>query len=214
MSVVSRLREELSQKFYSATHHQFTNELCAGTLADAKLYTYLVQDAKFFMISLKSLARTIQLCDSDASTVVLGRQMGFFCADENTYFERSLQELRDSGFTADIPALPEVEEFLAFLRTLTTSESYVRNIVALYTFELVYLLWAEPHEKTVDHLQFKHKEWVYLHSGPDFTKWVQFLESEVLRVVNAGNLTEARETMSRVVDLENMFFESTYNYDE
>ena len=52
--------------------HPLTNELCHGTLPDYKLYTYLVQDLKFFRTARDFQAALTHCDDKDATYCVLG----------------------------------------------------------------------------------------------------------------------------------------------
>lgn len=226
MSFVEELRAKYSVEYIKASSHHFTQELCNGSLDDKILYIYLMQDQKFFITSLRFIARTMSLCNQDAPTVTLGKQLGFLSHDENTYFKETLKELQESGntFSPEIAAskekFPKINEFLTLLDDLSTkSDSYVVNIATLYVVESVYLKWADEQggsEERVKRLAFKHKGWIDLHRGVDFTAWVNFLGSEVDRVVKEDpkNQKIVCDVVKRTVSLEWYFFEECYYYKE
>lgn len=209
--------------------HPLTNELCQGTLPDYKLFTYLTQDLKFFQVGLNLFGKTLAYCDDDKSAIVLGKQIGFVSNDENDYFFRCLDEIKASNgdelqhyvspMLADpAPTLQPVKEYIDLLKYLVyESTSYIELITFMYVMEQVYLGWADYHLQrgTVpSDLAYKHKEWIVLHSGPDFTKWVDFLKSEVNRVVTDDEArAKSEDIFVKTVQLEIDFFSACYNYD-
>lgn len=227
MTLVNTLLGKFSQKFHESITCELTNELCSGTLPDYKLYTYLVQDLKFFQLGLNLFGNALVLCDDPKSAIVLGKQVGFLSNDENTYFHQCLEQLRSESLEEiernvpsmlqDPPTLPEVQKYLDFMSYLTfQSRSYAEIITSMFVMEKVYLGWAEYHLQNTPatkKLSYKHDEWVKLHSGPDFSKWVDFLASEVNRV--GGNEKAAcEEYFERALDLEIDFFRACYSYEE
>ena len=72
--------------------------------------------------------------------------------------------------------LPKVQQYIDYLQYLTfESNSYVEIITFMYTMEKVYLGWSIMLLKTIpSNLPYKYQEWINLHYGPDFSKWVQF----------------------------------------
>lgn len=227
MSFVNELHTKYEAKFTHSVTHAFTNELCNGTLSDCKLYTYLVQDLKFFQLGLCLFGNALRLCDDAEAAIVLGKQIGFLSHDENTYFDKSLGMLRVESAAQlresvplmlqdSPPTLPAVQEHLDAMSSLAFGNATYAEIACfLYVMEKVYLGWAQVNiEKgNTGGLQYKHKEWVNLHSGPDFEKWVAFLESEVNRVaVNQENRRAMENWFDKLLDLEIGFFEACYNY--
>jgi thiaminase len=230
MNFVDELIEKYREKYTQSITHPLTNELCNGTLPNYKLYTYLVQDLKFFQIGLNVLGKTIAYCDSSESAIVLGKQVGFLCNDENEYFARCLQELKDNHFdelqthvgklVADESiTLDAVKLYNEFLQYLTyESTSYIELITFVYVMEQVYLGWANyniDHNTVAANLPYKYNEWIVLHSGQDFTKWTNFLKLEVIRCVQTPEQkTLCEKYFVKALDHEIAFFSDCYNYNE
>lgn len=213
----AELKHKYADLIRAASAHPFTSELCNGVLSDSRLYVYLTLDLRFFLTSVRMLARTASLCDKEKSLVRLGRQIGFLCEGENEYFERTLQELHVSLRSEieswpDIPVMPEIEEYIRFFESCINSSSYVENITAFYVCEFVYLLWAEGADPAaIEKLPYKHAEWIRLHAGPDFKSWVGFLESEVVRLVSEETITSIESVFKKTLELEYSFFDCCYN---
>lgn len=227
MSFIETLLNKHSDLFQTSTLHPLTNELCKGILPDYKLHTYLVQDLKFFQYSLPLLANALVHCDHEASAIVLGKQIGFLAQSENTYFFNCLEQLREESLeelqahTRSMldkpPIIPAVQNYLDLLIYLTHEcKSYPELITFIYIMEKVYQGWANYHLKhtpEVQTLAYKHKEWVVLHSGPDFDTWCDFLALEVERVTkNEENKKTSEEIFVKALRLEIEFFDATYDY--
>ncbi|CAH6722305.1 protein Pet18p [[Candida] jaroonii] len=214
MTITDDLFEEFNHLYLPSINHQLTKELCRGTLSDSRLFTYLVQDLKYFDIGLNLFAKTMTLCDNMKSKIVLGKQIGFIANDENDYFEKAIEELKLTvNDTIQDKVLPEVDQYLKYMTYLIEdSKSYPELVTALYFMEQVYLGWADLNMASVpEDLEYKYKEWIDLHSGEDFTKWTNFLRSEVDRV-GSKDLKGVKSATEKVLTLELQFFDSCYNY--
>mmetsp|Transcript_8354 Transcript_8354/g.10403 ORF Transcript_8354/g.10403 Transcript_8354/m.10403 type:complete len:233 (-) Transcript_8354:154-852(-) len=228
---IENLIEKYKEKYQKSITHPLTNELCEGTLPDFKLFTYLTQDLKFFQLGMNVFGKSLAYCDNTESAIILSKQIGFIANDENNYFDNCLSQLTETSkpeleeycskmmLGSNSPVLPEVEKYLAFLKYLAhESLSYVEIITFMYLMEQVYLGWADFHllEGNVrEDLQYKHKEWIILHSGDRFTSWVEFLKREVNRVViSEDDRSKCEEVFLKALDLEIAFFDSCYTYKE
>lgn len=228
MSFVTFLLQKYASSLDQATRHSLTNELCEGTLPDHKLFTYLIQDLKYFELGLNMMGNALARCSKPESAVVLAKQIGFVAHDENSYFHACLEQLRDESheelqarvphmLLEDPPAIPEVQQYLEVLRYLAHhSQSYAEIITSMYVMEKVYLGWAEQHllqkDNKISALAYKHKEWVDLHSGPEFALWVDFLAEEVNRVATDEQRDTIERFFKKIVDLEVLFFDGCYYY--
>ncbi|KAF5210715.1 TENA/THI-4/PQQC family protein [Clavispora lusitaniae] len=222
MSFVQELHEKFSKEFNVSVSHPLTNELCHGTLPDYKLYTYLVQDLKFFQDGLKIFGAALTHCDDKDAAIVLGKQIGFVCNDENTYFHTCLDQLRKDStselqahvpdMVTSAPVLPGTKKYLNELERLAFCQDYPTIITSMYVMEKCYLGWV-VHNGKLPKLEYKHQEWVNLHSGPEFAAWVDFLASEVDRVgKNEDRKKRMTTAFASTVQLEIDFFEACYNY--
>ncbi|KAG7666342.1 uncharacterized protein J8A68_000111 [[Candida] subhashii] len=230
MSIIDKLLEKHSDLFTESITHPLTNELCDGTLADYRLFTYLTQDLKFFQIGLNLLGKTLSLCDNPEAAITLAKQIGFLSNDENDYFFKALSEIKEtnlqevqskaSKMLGDDPiTLPEVNNYINLLKYLTfESDSYIELITFTYVMEKVYLGWAQYNiDKNLipRDLGYKHQEWINLHSGEAFTNWVEFLKGEVERVVKTPEDEElCEETFVKSMQQEVSFFKDCYDYQE
>ncbi|KAK6198606.1 transcription regulator [Scheffersomyces amazonensis] len=225
-NIVDTLIAKYEEKFTESISHPLTNELCQGTLPDYKLFTYLVQDLKFFNIGLNLFGKVLALCDDPQPSIVLGKQIGFVSNDENDYFYKCLSELKEESLDdiktkvspmLEEPALtlPAVQKYLDFLNYLIFDcQSYVELITTMYVLEKVYLGWVEYNEHRIpSDLPYKHSEWIKLHGGPDFTKWVQFLKDEVIRVTKTDEDRKISEqAFVAALQHEIEFFNACYEY--
>lgn len=225
MTATETLLGENQELYQKSINHPLTNELCDGTLSNSKLYTYLVQDSKFFAIGLQFFAKTLSLCVNNKSAITLGRQIGFITNDENDYFEKCLDLLvempevkQNTVMVNDKPSLPKVEEYLKFIEYLVyESKSYAECVTALYVMEKVYLGWADlnlQQGRVPQDLHYRYKEWINLHSGENFTKWVKFLEDEVNTVADETNWDLCQKAFYDSIRFEVDFFDECYNYSE
>lgn len=225
MSVIERLLKEHNDIFQESISHPLTNELCQGTLADYKLYTYLHQDLKYFQLGLNLFGKTLAYCDYPAAAIRLGKQIGFISSQENDYFTTTLKELTENSDLSKVKKLKEenltlssVTKYLDLLNYLTyESTSYIELITLLYVMEKTYLGWAQYNtERGIKKdLAYKHQEWINLHLDYAFEEWVNFLGSEVERVVKLEDDYKVCEAMFvKTVKLETEFFESCYSYSE
>lgn len=214
MSTFSQyLLDKYSDIFTKATTHSFTTELCKGTLPDDKLLLYLIQDLKFFQVGIRLTCKLASLCDSDPEQITLAKQIGFFANDENDYFQICIKQLSEHTKIDQSILLPQVETYVAYLRNLLVSNnySYKQLVTAHYLMEEVYLKWADD---AIDqgiipaNIEWKHKEWIDLHSGEGFSTWVKFLKDEVDRV---GDET-CEQIFVDMCKLEFEFFDACYNY--
>ncbi|EDO16407.1 hypothetical protein Kpol_1030p15 [Vanderwaltozyma polyspora DSM 70294] len=200
--------------FKKASQHQLTNEWCLGTLSDRALYIYLAQDLMFFEDSFRLICKTTSLAPDADSMMTLGRKIGFFASDENTYFRDCLKLLAPSvteeerkKFTK-VP-LKEVSRYLDSINEKfndkTSKYTYPALITSLWCAELVYLKWARDSPRA-ENLHWKYQTWIDLHDGEHFETWCKFLEEEV----NKYSIEEVQEAFAKTLQLEYEFFQSCY----
>lgn len=226
---IDLLHEKFQAKLQKSATHPLTNELCQGTLPDYKLYTYLVQDLKFFQLGLHLFGNVIRLCDDEKATVFLGKQVGVFCGNENTYFFETMRQLRASSLKQleshvpsmlleSPPVLPAVDRYLNMMKVLTYGDLKYEDLICfIYVMEKVYLDWANYNREVNDisGLAYKHKEWIDLHSGTAFEDWVELLRKELNRVAeNPATQARIEKWFEMTIDLEIEFFEECYTFKE
>jgi thiaminase len=230
MGKVDELLLKHAEKFYSSITHPLTNELCDGSLPDYKLYTFLVQDLKFFQTWLNVMGKAISLCKNSESTIILAKQIGYVAGRENDYFDITMEQLKQTSYDQlhdNIPSmltscpnrLPEVQAYIDTMEKLVAeSISYCEIVTFLFVMEKVYLGWADynlQQDRKTENLEYKHKEWISLHSGKEFEGWVQFLADEVERSaseVSEDEWEKCEHIFEKTIDQEIDFFQSCFSF--
>ncbi len=219
MILTERLLANYKDHFEKATQHPLVKQLCAGTLSDKILCIYTSQDLKYFYDCGKALLKTVYLCPDAKDVVTFNKQLGFFANDEHDYFgeaidccvknDPSLKKYLASDFV-----LPEVKSYMAYIKKIASrldDYNYGQMVTFIWTNEKVYLQWAQNALNTPGaipkDLHWRFNQWIVLHSGEAFEKWVKFLEEQVNRY---GKLEEVEPIFQKVVDLEYGFFEGCY----
>lgn len=203
------LRQASEPVWSQATGHRFVRELLAGTVPDAVMMRYLVQDHRFLDAFLTLLGAAVATADSFEARLRLGRFIGMVSGEENTYFLRAFEAL---GVTpAEREQRPDTQAtagFKAIMREAAATRSYAATLAVLNVAEWLYLDWAMKAAAPLPR-SFVHAEWITLHDNPDFRDFVAFLRAELDRV---GPAEEAlsRDFFLRAVTLERAFFDSAY----
>jgi len=159
------------------------------------------------------LGATIHAAPGYAQRLAFGRFLGLVVSSENTYFERSFDELGVPAEERVRPRLaPPTSGFRALMHEAAGSGDYGSMVAVLTVAEWLYLAWAAPLAGRAPDW-FVLREWVDLHSGADFEAWVGFLRDELDHAFDAGDAT-ARERVAvrfrRAVALERAFFDAAY----
>ena len=92
------LRAASEPGWSQAVGHRFVNELFAGTLPDAVMARYLIQDHRFLDSFLMLLGAVLASADTFEAKLRFGRFIGMVSSGENTYFLRAFEAL---GVTED-----------------------------------------------------------------------------------------------------------------
>ncbi|MDO5632054.1 MAG: TenA family protein [Paracoccus sp. (in: a-proteobacteria)] len=192
-----------------AVHHDFVKGVFDGSLPDAVMARYLVQDHRFLDSFLALLGGAMATADSTAARLRLGRFVGMVSTEENTYFLRAFDAL---GVTeADRAATPNTAPTTGFadlMREAATSGSYVACLSVLNVAEWLYLDWASRAPQPLPG-NFVHAEWITLHDNPDFRDFVAFLRAELDRI-GPDDAETARDFFRRAVALEVAFFDAAF----
>src|ERR1700738_53383 len=92
------LRAASEHAWSDAVGHRFVKELFAGTVPDAVIARYLIQDHRFLDSFLTLLGAALASTDLFKARLALGRFIGRVSGEENTYFLRAFEAL---GVTED-----------------------------------------------------------------------------------------------------------------
>ncbi len=205
------LRQASEPLWSQATEHRFVRELLSGTVSDAVMARYLIQDHRFLDAFLTLLGAAVATTDSFEARLRFGRFIGMVSGEENTYFLRAFETL---GVTAaereQRPDTQATAGFKAIMRDAAATRSYAAALAVLNVAEWLYLDWATKATAPLPQ-NFVHAEWITLHDNPDFRDFVAFLRAELDRV---GPAEEAlsRDFFLRAVALELAFFDSAYEH--
>ena len=189
-----------------AVGHRFVKELFAGTVSDAVMARYLIQDHRFLDSFLTLLGAVLASADTFEARLRFGR---FVSSEENTYFLRAFQALgvTETRRTVD-PDAPPTAGFKAIMREAAETRSYAAALSVLVVAEWLYLDWASRAPKPLPN-NFVHAEWIILHDNPDFRGFVDFLRAELDRA-GPAHADLCRDFFRRAVALELSFFEAAY----
>ncbi|WP_182881457.1 TenA family protein [Microbispora sp. H10949] len=198
------LRDRSEPDWTAVVTHPFAAAISRGT---ADMRRYLEQDFQFVDAFTALLGAAVAAADSFESRVAVGRFLGQTVADtERGYFHRALAAV--GGDPAPPVLEPVTIEFRALMDEVRLSQDYPLILAVLCVAEWTYLGWATriPAEGGT----FVHREWVELHSGPDFEAWVGFLRGELDRLgpgLDESGRARVLDVFRRATALERRFFD-------
>lgn len=203
------LRQQNRDTWDKAVAHRFVRELCDGSIDDAVLAGYLVQDYRFVDDFLVLIGSAVAAADSLAPRLRLARFIGEIAGDENTYFLRSFDAL---GVTEEqrrqTPDTAPTTAFTALFREAADTREYPAILAVLLVAEWLYLDWATKAPKPLPESSL-HADWITLHDYPEFHDLVAFLRAELDRVGPARRGI-AEDFFARAVAIELAFFDAAY----
>jgi len=203
------LRAASEPGWSDAVGHRFVKELFAGTVPDAVIARYLIQDHRFLDSFLALLGAALASADTFEARLRFGRFIGTVSSEENTYFLRAFEALgvTEDRRAADTDTQPTTG-FKAIMREAAQTRSYAAALSVLVVIEWLYLDWASRAPQPLP-ATFVHAEWITLHDSPDFRGFVDFLRAELDRV-GPAQADLCRDFFRRAVALEFSFFEAAY----
>ncbi|WP_347485335.1 TenA family protein [Vandammella animalimorsus] len=205
-----QLRQANLQTWEQAAEHRFVQELFAGTIDDAVMAHYLIQDHRFLDSFLTLLGSAIATADTFEARLRFGRFAGMVSGDENTYFLRAFEALGVSEARRhQEPDTAPTQGFQAIMREAAATRNYAAVLAVLNVAEWLYQDWATRGNKPLPE-HFVHAEWVTLHNTPFFNDFVAFLRAELDRIGPAHS-DIAHDFFRRAVALELAFFDEAYN---
>ena len=211
-----QLRQSCITDWNACVQHRFVQEIFDGSLDDAVLRKYLVQDYQFINRFVALLGAAIASADVFAPRVVLSQFAGMVTSDENTYFLRSFDMLGVPEDQRLTPALTApTKAFQQLMHEAAQSLNYANCMAVLAVAEGIYLDWADQPAKK--HLpmpeRFEHAEWIVLHANDFFRGFVGWLRGELDRIgptLDETQKAEATHYFQRAVKLERQFFDHVY----
>ena len=199
------LRSAAEPDWSAVIDHPFATAIIRG---EADMRRYLVQDFQFVDSFTALLGAALATAESFESRARIGRFLGQIAADtERGYFHRALTAL--GAGTGPAKPEPVTEEFLSLMDETRRSQRYPLILTVLCVAEWTYLGWASRAEFPLPE-NFIHREWIELHSGPEFAGWVAFLRDELDRIGPSLAEEEQAEVLGlfrRATELERRFFD-------
>ncbi len=208
-----RLRDECLDTWEQATGHRFVDELFAGTLDDAVLLRFLIQDYQFFDPFLALLGQAVAAAPTTPARLRLSRQLGMLATDENSWFESTF-----NAFDVDLeerlhpPLTRATVDLLQLMYEAIESRSWPRVLAVLLPLEWVYLDWADDPRRPLLTRRPEHLTWIDLHRGEAFQAWVTYLRQQ-LDAAEPGDPAEhaaCQDLFTRTVAAEVEFFDAAY----
>ena len=204
-----RLRRDAGPAWEAATGHRFVRALCDGTIDDAVMARYLVQDHRFLDGFLMLLGAAMATAATPHARLRFGRAAGGGAGEENTYLLRAFAALGiDEADRMAAPDAAPTRAFKALMREAAASGRYAAALSVLCVAEWLYLDWADAAPRPLPP-SFVHAEWITLHDNPDFRAFVGFLRAELDRV-GPDDADLARDLFTRAVAIEAAFFDAAY----
>lgn len=208
-SFTEQLRLQNRETWDLAVSHRFVRELYDGSVDDAVMTGYLVQDYRFLDSFLVLLGSAVSSADALGPRLRFSRFIGEVAGDENTFFLRAFETL---GVTeAQRSRIPDTEPtaaFTALFREAAATREYAAILAVLLVAEWLYLDWATRAPKPLPE-SFVHADWITLHDYPEFHELVGFLRAELDRVGPAQRAL-AEDFFARAVAIELDFFDASY----
>ena len=207
------LRETAEPHWSQATGHHFTRELADDSLPDDVYRRYLIQDYIFLDVLVRIVGYAIATAPSINSRVRLSAFLAAVTGEENTYFLRSFEALGVSQAALEATAPDEVTKgFQETMLGAAQSGGYPEILSVFLPAEWIYLAWAKR-AAGQSPSRFYLREWIELHSLPEFEAFVRWLRKELDREARALP-PERQETLAglfrRIVELEVAFFDAAY----
>jgi thiaminase/transcriptional activator TenA len=203
------LRAANEPAWSNAMGHRFVKELCAGTVPDAVMARYLVQDHRFLDSFLTLLGAALVSAGTFSAKLCFGQFVGGVSSEENTYFLRAFDALAvtEDRRAGDPDTLPTAG-FKALMQEAAQTRNYAACVSVLVVTEWLYHDWASraPSPRPAN---FVHAEWIALHDSSALRGFVDFLRSELDRVGPAA-AGLCHDYFRRAVALELAFFDAAY----
>lgn len=211
MRSTQALRAQSQADWTAITRHPFTVALGDGTLPDAAMAWYLVQDYRFIEGFVRLLAQAIAHAPTLADAVPAAQFLAVITGPENTYFQRSFIALGLPDMGRDQPTAAATSGFQNLMAKAASSGRYSHMLAVLVVAEWAYLDWATHQAPPQDGLPFYLAEWISLHSGPDFAGVVAYLRDQLDAALIAAPEEERRgaaDLFRKAVLLERDFFDA------
>lgn len=213
MGFADELRAANADAWERAVAHPFTVELGDGTLHEAAMRRYLIQDYQFVETLVSMAGYGVAKAPTMTAKALLSGFLAAVTSAENTYFQRCFDALGVPPADRTAPVLhPVAADFLEAMRDAGETGGYVDVIATLLPAEWIYLDWARR-QAPKRPAGFIHWEWIELHANPGFQDFVMGLKAELDALgptLSDTDRARAAARFRRMVELEVAFFEAMY----
>lgn len=176
------LRERSEPDWTAVVTHPFTDALFDGSISEANMRSYLVQDYQFVDEFLALLGAALAKADRYTSRLTIAASITVVTSDTNTYFQRAFDELEVPESDRHSPKTDDITvAFRDLMSDTNTRGGYAEALTLLTVAEWTYLEWALRAPGALP-ANFVHSEWVGLHNNPEFRRWVDWLCAELDRI--------------------------------
>lgn len=201
------LRSEAGDDWAAITTDPFVSQLADGTITNATLTRYLVQDHKFVDAFMVLLASMVAHAPTLVDRVPGAKFLGLIAGDENSYFLRSFEALGLSKAEINVPPAPVTKRFDALMRTAAAGGQLHEMLAVLVVAEWSYLTWGAA-AKPAANLSWLHLEWIDLHRGEYFASVIAYLRGQLDKLeLSSTQRAEARAAFLEAVACEKAFWE-------
>lgn len=207
-----QLRAEAEPHWAAAVSHRFTRALADDSLPDAVYARYLVQDYVFLDVLVRVVAHAIAAAPAMPAQSKLAAFLAAITSEENDYFLRSFDALGVAREDWSGAAPDPITQRLTTLMLDAAREGYAEALAVLLPAEWIYLSWARE-VKDAAPARFYLKEWIDLHTAPEFAAFVGWLRAEMDRI--GADLPPERQArlsalFREMAELEVAFFDAAY----
>lgn len=207
--ISAELKAATGPLWEKATQHPFCNLIGRGTMPERLFRRYLVSDYYFVGYFVEALTHLINKAPTPQAKKKLIHFFNSVTGEENDYFRRALAVY---GRSLEEPIEPEecIFNMSAFLLSVAESGTYEEALTAFLACEWIYEEWALIQTQKQDLPKaFQLREWITLHSSPEFVEFVSWLRGELNRSTNGQTLAqrpELEKIFYHVTELEIEFF--------
>ena len=206
------LRARAEPAWGAAVSHRFTRELAADSLPDAVYARYLIQDYVFLDVLARAVALAIAAAPDMPPKSRLSAFLAAVTSEENDTFLRSFEALgvAEAEWRDAQPA--PVTGDLRDLMLGAAKDGYAPALAVLLPAEWIYLSWATA-VKDRKPARFYLREWIEIHTLPEFEAFVAWLRAETDRLGAAlppEGQARLGDLFREMAELEAAFFDAAY----
>lgn len=212
-SFTEYLKDSTLETWEACRNHPMTDAIGAGAVPHPAMKRYLVQDHKFLDAFVVLLSSMVAKAPTLEDRIPGCQFLALITGRENTYFERSMEQLGVTAEDRSHAPLPVPQAFVDLMLEAAQG-SFAECLGVLIVAEWSYLEWAERvHPSRAADLPFWCGEWIDLHRGEGFEGLVAYLRGlldKVAPTLPREELGKARANFARTIELEKAFWDMAW----